>query len=284
MMINKMSFKNIGLKFSFIVFTVFLNSCSVFGEWWYDRLDLYLANYFFEYAEFTNDQKYYIRKTTKEYKKWNSNSELPKLKNLLLEVESLDKEDTIKDIEKIIIRGRLLFKNNYSFFIPHIVILCEELTDEQVSQISSKFENRIKEWKSSLEKSKKEDSLQSSIEALSRLSKFLGVRLTKEQKNELKKLYPRLENSRPDSIKNQGIWNTEFISILNLRKKVGFKSEITTHLHSLFEDERNTGNEKVYYQMIAEVNSSLSENQRKKFKKRINFLINSLDKIIKNQK
>ena len=149
---NKMSLKNIGIKFIFVVFTVFLNSCSVFGEWWYDRLDLYLANYFFEYAEFTNDEKYYIRKTTKEYKNWNSNSELPKLKNLLLEVESLDKEDTIKDIEKIIMRGRLLFKNNYSFFIPHIVILCEELTDEQVEEISLKFKKRINFFINSLNK------------------------------------------------------------------------------------------------------------------------------------
>ena len=284
MMMNKMSLMNLGKNFSFVVFIVFLNSCSVLGEWWYDRLDVYLANYFFEYAEFNNEQKYYIRKTTKEYKNWNSNSELPKLKNLLLEVESLDKEDTSKDIEKIIREGRLLFKNNYSFFISHIVILCEELTDEQVEEISLKFKNRIDKWKSSLEKSKKEDSLQSSIEAFNRFSKFLGVRLTKEQENELKKLYPRLENSRPDSIENQEIWNTDFISILKSRKKVGFKSEITIHLHSLFENEQNNDNEKVYYQMIAEVNSSLSEKQRKKFKKRINFFINSLNKIIKNQK
>ena len=76
-------------------------------------------NYFFEYVEFNNEQKYYIRKTTKEYKNWNSNSELPKLKNLLLEVESLDKEDTSKDIEKIIREGRLLFKNNNFFYFSY---------------------------------------------------------------------------------------------------------------------------------------------------------------------
>lgn len=149
---NKMSLMNLGKNFSFVVFIVFLNSCSVLGEWWYDRLHVYLANYFFEYVEFNNEQKYYIRKTTKEYKNWNSNSELPKLKNLLLEVESLDKEDTSKDIEKIIREGRLLFKNNYSFFISHIVILCEELTDEQVEEISLKFKKRINFFINSLNK------------------------------------------------------------------------------------------------------------------------------------
>ena len=108
-----MRLKRFAEKFIVILFTVSLNSCSVVGQWWYDRLDIYLANYFFEYAEFTNNQKYFIRKTTKEFKSWNANSELPKYKDLLVEVKTLNKKNTSKDIEKIIVSGRTLFQESY---------------------------------------------------------------------------------------------------------------------------------------------------------------------------
>ena len=60
--------------------TVSLISCSALGQWWYDRLDIYLANYFFKYADFSDEQKSYIRSVTKDYLEWNSTSEIPKYK------------------------------------------------------------------------------------------------------------------------------------------------------------------------------------------------------------
>jgi len=144
MTVNKMRLKRFAEKFIVILFTVSLNSCSVVGQWWYDRLDIYLANYFFEYAEFTNNQKYFIRKTTKEFKSWNANSELPKYKDLLVEVKTLNKKNTSKDIKKIIVNGRTLFQESYYFFTPYIVTFCEELTDQQVGEIYSNDNNEVK--------------------------------------------------------------------------------------------------------------------------------------------
>ena len=283
MTVNKMRLKRFAEKFIVILFTVSLNSCSVVGQWWYDRLDIYLANYFFEYAEFTNNQKYFIRKTTKEFKSWNANSELPKYKDLLVEVKTLNKKNTSKDIEKIIVKGRTLFQESYYFFTPYIVTFCEELTDQQVDEISLSLGKRIDKWKSSLEESKNEDSVKNSIESFSRFSRFVGVKLTREQENELKRLYPRIENSGSYSIEDQKIWNTKLISILESRKKVGFQSEITLHLDSLLKTLQDNENDNVYYEMIAIINTSLNEKQREKFQRRINYFINALDKIITRQ-
>ena len=61
---NLLSYKkNLSLGF----LAISLLSCSALGQWWYDRLDTYLANYFFKYADFSNEQKSYIRSVTKDY-------------------------------------------------------------------------------------------------------------------------------------------------------------------------------------------------------------------------
>ena len=36
---------------------VFLTSCSLVGEWWYERMDRYIANYFYEYADFNKTRE-----------------------------------------------------------------------------------------------------------------------------------------------------------------------------------------------------------------------------------
>ena len=41
-----------------------LGSCSIAGSWFYERADIYLADYFKEYANFSNDQKDEIDKVT----------------------------------------------------------------------------------------------------------------------------------------------------------------------------------------------------------------------------
>ena len=48
----------------------FLGSCSVAGSWFYERADSYLADYFKEYANFSNEQKDEIDKVTKNYLDW----------------------------------------------------------------------------------------------------------------------------------------------------------------------------------------------------------------------
>ena len=104
---NLLSYKkNLSLGF----LAISLLSCSALGQWWYDRLDIYLANYFFKYADFSNEQKSYIRSVTKEYLEWNSTSEIPKYKNLIIKIRNLDATTTTVDIRRIFEEGESLFE------------------------------------------------------------------------------------------------------------------------------------------------------------------------------
>ena len=270
-------------KFIVVLFIVSLNGCSVVGKLWYNKLDIYLSSYFFKYADFSYTQKDYIKQISKEFHRWNSQYELPKYKNLLIEVKNLNNETTSEDIEKISNKGRGLLIASNNFFIPNIVTFCKGLTDKQVIEISLTLKERIYEWESSLEESKKKSYIKSSLDSFEQLARFLGVKLTKIQKIEIQKLLVNLKDSRSDSIENQRIWNVKLISILRSREEENFNSILTIHLHSLLERERTNERENIYYEMITVTLASLDKNQRGKFQKRINFFINSIDKIIKSQ-
>ena len=102
---NLLSYKkNLSLGF----LAISLLSCSALGQWWNDRLDIYLANYFFKYADFSNEQKSYIRSVTKDYLEWNSTSEIPKYRSLIIKIRDLDETTATKDIRSIFKEGEAL--------------------------------------------------------------------------------------------------------------------------------------------------------------------------------
>ena len=99
-MLNKKNNKNWIKKTILFILTLSLFSCSTIGKLWYERLDIYLANYFFEYTDFTNKQSNNIRKVTKDFKEWNSRFELPKYKNFLNEIIKLNRRSVLGMLRK----------------------------------------------------------------------------------------------------------------------------------------------------------------------------------------
>ena len=57
---NKKNYKLFGSSLAL----VFLTSCSLVGEWWYERMDRYIANYFYEYADFDKNQRNEIKRNS----------------------------------------------------------------------------------------------------------------------------------------------------------------------------------------------------------------------------
>ena len=221
-------------------------------------------------------------KVTKKYHNWNSTFELPKYRELLVEVKNLSGKTTNKDIEKIRIKGWALVQESSNFFTPYITTFCKNLTDTQVEEISLKRKERIEKWESSVQESKNEDTIKDSIKLFSRMSRFLGVKLNETQKNELKRLYSNIENSEIDTIERQKVWNEKFVSILKSRREESFHSVLKVHLDSLLVRQQGE-KENAYNEMIAITIASLNEKQKAKFLSRISFFILSLDKIIKSQ-
>ena len=276
---NLLSYKkNLSLGF----LTISLFSCSALGQWWYDRLDIYLANYFFKYADFSNEQKSYVRSVTKDYLEWNSSSEIPKYRNLILKIRDLDTTTTTEDIERIFEEGESLFKASNNFFTPHIVRFCKTVTEKQVEEINLFFEKRIERWRESLKESKDKSQEESITESVQRLAKFLGVKLNDKQLKTIGDLAKEIKEEGTSSIDRQNIWNKELITILKRRDSQNFNTLLTNHLNSLLDFEQRGNREVLYHKIIATTIASLNEAQRKKYERRLNVFVSSLDKIIKN--
>ena len=265
-----------------IVILVFLTlpACSVVGGLWYERIDQLIANQFLEYASFTNDQEKYVRQATLEFKYWNIKNELPKYKKLIAQFRSLDNATTVDDIDDIYQQGTLLANNTREFFLPQIVEFCKTITNKQVEEIATYFDDLMKERKLELEND--EDDLQGSlIKSFKRFFRFMGVKLSNEQINMIQTLSSGIEDKREQLISERIQWNQQFIAILELRQNENFEERFISHINLLDSEDPKT--RIMINKITAEIIASLSEKQRGKFQKRLVRFESSIDQIIEKQ-
>ena len=265
-----------------IVILVFLTlpACSVVGGLWYERIDQLIANQFLEYASFTNDQEKYVRQATLEFKYWNIKNELPKYKKLIAQFRSLDNATTVDDIDDIYQQGMILANNTRDFFLPQIVEFCKTITNKQVEEMATYFDDLMKERKLELEND--EDDLQGSlIKSFKRFFRFMGVKLSNEQINTIQTLSSGIEDKREQLISERIQWNQQFIAILELRQNKNFEERFISHINSLDSEDPKT--RIMINKITAEIIASLSEKQRSKFQKRLVRFESSIDQIIEKQ-
>ena len=265
-----------------IIILVFLTlpACSVVGGLWYERIDQLIANQFLEYASFTNDQEKYVRQATLEFKYWNIKNELPKYKKLVAQFRSLDSTTTVDDIYDIYKQGILLGNNTRDFFLPQIVEFCKTITNKQVEEMATYFDDLMKERKLELEND--EDDLQGSlIKSFKRFFRFMGVKLSNEQINTIQTLSSGIEDKREQLISERIQWNQQFIAILELRQNENFEERFISHIKSLDSEDPKT--RIMINKITAEIIASLSEKQRGKFQKRLVRFESSIDQIIEKQ-
>ena len=258
-----------------VVFT--LSACSAVGGLWYERIDQFIANQFLEYATFSNTQENYIRKATKEFKHWNTKNELPEYKKLLLTFRLLDSTTRVDDIDDIYQKGMMFGNRSRDFFVPYMVELCSELTNQQVDEIAIHFDGLMEERRLELDNERK--SFQAALEkSFVRFFRLLGVRLNNEQKNTVRLLSSDLEDTRHKLIDARIKWNQQFLAILTLRKQKNFKQILTDHINSLGSEDKNT--RWMINQITAEIIASLDEKQRARFQKRLGVFETSIDQIL----
>ena len=265
-----------------IVILVFLTlpACSVVGGLWYERIDQLIANQFLEYASFTNDQEKYVRQATLEFKYWNIKNELPKYKKLIAQFRSLDNATTVDDIDGIYQQGMILANNTREYFLPQIVEFCKTITNKQVEEMATYFDDLMKERKLELEND--EDDLQGSlIKSFKRFFRFMGVKLSNEQINTIQILSSGIEDKREQLISDRIQWNQQFIAILELRQNENFEERFISHINSLDSEDPKT--RIMINKITAEIIASLSEKQRGKFQKRLVRFESSIDQIIEEQ-
>ncbi len=267
-------------KIIVILFFLTLPACSVVGGLWYERIDQLIANQFLEYASFTNDQEKYVRRATLKFKYWNIKNELPKYKKLIAQFRSLDNATTVDDIDEIYQQGMILANNTRDFFLPQIVEFCKTITNKQVEEMATYFDDLMKERKLELEND--EDDLQGSlIKSFKRFFRFMGVKLSDEQINTIQTLSSGIEDKREQLISERIQWNQKFIDILKLRQNENFEETFISHINSL--DSEDSKTRIMINKITAEIIASFSEKQRGKFQKRLGRFESSINQILEEQ-
>jgi len=274
-------------KIYLLVVLTLITSCSVIGEWWYiNRLDSYLNNYFFEYANFSNEQKDFIRSTTKEYKIWHFENELPKYIKVLEDIRELNKNISSKDLQDLYLRGSVLFRSSNNFFIPRMIDLSKRLNEKQVDQIENHFEEILVKREKVIQEVDKEIFKKDIIKNSTSGFKRLGIRLNSNQKRIIEKFSHSIQDIRKESIEAQRFWNKGLVEILRNRKNEEFDESLTEYLRGVermgsrdykAKDEKNR---LIFFEMTADIISSLDKNQNKNYQKRIDYYIYLIEKIL----
>jgi hypothetical protein len=267
----RQSFKTI-----IILVVINISSCSVVGEFWYERIDQYIANQMLEYASFTENQKIFIRNFTEDYKSWNTETELPKYKRLLLQFKALDNQTDIDDIEDIYQSGIELSASSRDFLLPYLIELSKTLSKKQIKEIEIHLNKLSEEKRTSLKKETKDyDKILG--KSFVRFFRLLGVKLNAKQKNIIRIHISNIEDTRYQLINNKEVWDQELIRILTLKNNNNFNNLLITHINTLNSEDINT--RAVINNITAEIIASFDEKQSKKFQNKLGRFIRTIDNI-----
>ena len=264
-----------------------LVSCSIAGTWFYERADSYLADYFKEFANFSNEQKDEIDKVTKNYLDWFTENELPAVRDVLVNLKDINNSNANNLIDETYVVGQELFARSNKYFEQSFIEFFKSLTDLQVDEIQDHFE----EIRIEREESRKEENTYPEEVAENYVSGFrrLNIKLTRSQRDYVKENIKGLKNIRADWSFFQEKWVEELIGILEKRNDQDFEIKITSHLRnleSLGDEEfqlKRKNNEQIGIETITGILSSASEKQIKGAKKRIDTYITSIDRILSNR-
>ena len=271
------------------LFTPFLlNSCSIAGSWVYERIDSYLADYFIEFADFNQIQKQEINKTSKEFHDWFSESELPKIKGLLLELKNIDPNNPKREISLAYEMGELIFARANGYFEEPIIQFTKGMTDKQIDQMKQHFETIRKEREEERKKEKKNYKQRISENFVSGFNR-VGIKLDDSQLMLIDGKLNNYAEVREEWSNLQKIWIDEFIDLLRQKDADEYSTMMLNYLRSLenlgsseFRD-KIEGNEKLSLEIINATFMTLNEKQLKSFKRNMDIYIKSINKILSNR-
>ena len=272
----------------FLLTPFLLSSCSIAGSWVYERIDSYLADYFVEFADFNQIQKLEINKTTKEFHDWFSESELPKIKGLLLELKNIDPNNPKREISLAYEMGELIFARANGYFEEPIIQFTKGITDKQIDQIKQHFETIRKEREEERKKEKKnykQRILENFVSGFNRV----GIKLDDSQLMLIEGKLNNYAEVREEWSNLQKIWIDEFIDLLRQKDADEYSTKMLNYLRSLenlgsseFRDKIES-NEKLSLEIINATFMTLNEKQLKSFKRNMDIYIKSINRILSNR-
>ena len=274
---------------STISFILLMGACSIAGSWAYGKLDGYLNNYFFTFANFTQAQEKEIKTVTRDFKYWLTKEQLPEIELILNKVNSLNRLSSSDEIDSIYRSGSDIFISVNTYFNSKLIKFSLTLDKKQIGEI----ENHFLEIQEKREEEKKDRDDETYEERLQKnyISGFkrIGIDLNSQQRIILASSIKDMEDNSEEWNLLQAKWTEEMISILKTNQQNGFEEKLNNHLTGLFDlgppsfRDKIERNRIIGIAAIKNTISSMNDSQFKKMKKSIRVYQRSINRILENQ-
>lgn len=274
---------------STISFILLMGACSIAGSWAYGKLDGYLNNYFFTFANFTQAQEKEIKTVTRDFKYWLTKEQLPEIELILNKVNSLNRLSSSDEIDSIYRNGSDIFISVNTYFNSKLIKFSLTLDKKQIGEI----ENHFLEIQEKREEEKKDRDDETYEERLQKnyISGFkrIGIDLNSQQRIILASSIKDIEDNSEEWNLLQAKWTEEMISILKTNQQNGFEEKLNNHLSGLFDlgppsfRDKIERNRIIGIAAIKNTISSMNDSQFKKMKKSIRVYQRSINRILENQ-
>lgn len=274
---------------STISFILLMGACSIAGSWAYGKLDGYLNNYFFTFANFTQAQEKEIKTVTRDFKYWLTKEQLPEIELILNKVNSLNRLSSSDEIDSIYRNGSDIFISVNTYFNSKLIKFSLTLDKKQIGEI----ENHFLEIQEKREEEKKDRDDETYEERLQKnyISGFkrIGIDLNSQQRIILASSIKDMEDNSEEWNLLQAKWTEEMISILKTNQQNGFEEKLNNHLSGLFDlgppsfRDKIERNRIIGIAAIKNTISSMNDSQFKKMKKSIRVYQRSINRILENQ-
>ena len=274
---------------STISFILLMGACSIAGSWAYGKLDGYLNNYFFTFANFTQAQEKEIKTVTRDFKYWLTKEQLPEIELILNKVNSLNRLSSSDEIDSIYRSGSDIFISVNTYFNSKLIKFSLTLDKKQIGEI----ENHFLEIQEKREEEKKDRDDETYEERLQKnyISGFkrIGIDLNSQQRIILASSIKDIEDNSEEWNLLQAKWTEEMISILKTNQQNGFEEKLNSHLTGLFDlgplsfRDKIERNRIIGIAAIKNTISSMNDSQFKKMQKSIRVYQRSINRILENQ-
>ena len=280
--------KILKICFSFAVI-VLLSSCSLAGSWVYERLDDYLADYFKEFADFSDEQRQEIQIVSEEFLNWFSENELLNVVALLEDIKEIDIENPEQTVKESYAKGEDIFRRSNNYFKKPIISFSKRLTKDQIKQIGSHFDelrNEREEERNKEKKEYKERIVENYIAGFDRI----GINLREDQIDAININLASHNNTREEWSNLQQDWVEEFIELLKTNQSYDYEMKMSSYLSSLenlgnenFREKINE-NEILAIKIISLVFLTIDEKQFKGFNRSLDVYLKSINRILSKRK
>ena len=269
-------------KFCLLSLMIFsMSSCSIAGSWVYERLATYLADYFKEFANFSQEQDEEIEIIWTEFINWFSENELSKVKVILENLKSINLQNPEKEISSLYRDAEGVFTRSNFYFKSPIISFTKEINAVQIDEIGSHF----RELREKREKERAENGYSLIDNYISGFDR-VGIKLRDDQ---IDKIKLKLENHievREEWSNLQEEWIEEFIQLLKNNQSSDYETKMSAYLDSLEElgeenfREKIDKNELLAQEIISFVFKSSDEKQIENFNRSLDIYIKSINRIL----